>query len=285
MAGISHGKLLPPAIRGVIVIMTIAAMALGCDRIARASSVQSDTSRPTETPQQAKARPSDIASNRRALALFVHGGGWVAGDSTTARLLAGMLRQWGLDLASVDYRMPPAVGLGVSVADVRSAVIKYQSQSSTPLVVIGHSAGAELAAAAVLGANDPAPTCLVLLDGSGYDLPQLLESRPGLQKRLNLTPEAAGKLSPIELLHPRDRTVRLFIAAGRDSRNTKGAAQELSDRALKEGISVVNRYYPSMDHRDFIRDFIGHGTQFTSDVHDFIQSCLRDGTTESPQTH
>lgn len=98
----------------------------------------------------------------RALIVDLHGGGWVVGSAALNDRLTGHLAEAGFAVASVDYRllddgrgvwMPDAVA--DCVAALRWALGEGSRRSGTDRVfVIGESAGAHLAALAVLALRD-----------------------------------------------------------------------------------------------------------------------------------
>lgn len=102
----------------------------------------------------------------RALVVDLHGGGWVVGSAALNDRLTGHLAESGFAVASVDYRllddvrgvwMPDAVA--DCVAALRWAVDKGARLFCTDRVfVIGESAGAHLAALALLALRDQGAT-------------------------------------------------------------------------------------------------------------------------------
>ena len=209
-----------------------------------------------------------------APAIFVHGGGWVTGSPTTVSMLSPRLAAWGYVLDTATYRLIPDVTLADEVADVQAEIDRVRAMvAGGPMIVVGHSAGAHLAAAAVLTTMPPAPVCLILLDGIGYDLPALLAARAGLQVRLTLTPEQASPWSPVHLMTP-SHPVRMFIAAGNDARGTKEEAERLAAAATAMGLTVESHYYPDMDHVDFLQHFRqAPPSEFLKAVARFVRSC------------
>ncbi|WP_309627995.1 alpha/beta hydrolase [Brevundimonas sp.] len=109
---------------------------------------------------------------------FIHGGGWSRGDATMVHALPDYARRHGLSLASISYRLVPDVTPREQAQDVAAAVAHLRRHfPGRRIVLLGHSAGAHLAAlvgvdAAYLDAVGLAPADLagvILLDGAGYD--------------------------------------------------------------------------------------------------------------------
>lgn len=156
------------------------------------------------------------------LVVFIHGGGWSIGDKghgdgTKATYFTGR----GYAYASLNYRLVPNATVEQQGADV-AAALAYLRANATSLgidpnriVIMGHSAGAHLAA---LVASDPAyfnaarvPMAavkgVILLDGAAYDVPRQIAnpdnklpsmykaafgSDPKRQVALSLLAHAAG---------------------------------------------------------------------------------------------
>lgn len=110
--------------------------------------------------------------------MFVHGGGWSLGDRSMVNALPDYALRHGLTLASASYRLAPAVTAREAAYDVAAGVAAVaQALPGRPIFLVGHSAGAHLAALVgidpvYLGAVGHQPSDLagvMLLDGAGYD--------------------------------------------------------------------------------------------------------------------
>ncbi|MDX2234510.1 MAG: alpha/beta hydrolase [Hyphomonadaceae bacterium] len=121
------------------------------------------------------------------LAVFIHGGGWRIGDKANlphGRQKAAAFNAAGFAFASLNYRLSPAVQHPAHVEDVAAGIAWLHANARRlgfdrdRIVVMGHSAGAHLAAlvatdARRLGRHGLTPAVLrgaVLLDGAGYDV-------------------------------------------------------------------------------------------------------------------
>jgi acetyl esterase/lipase len=118
------------------------------------------------------------------LVLFVHGGAWSMGDMAMAGHMAAHFHDRGSAFASVDYRLVPNANPQQQAEDVAAAIARLLADAPrlgidrARVMIIGHSAGAHLAALvgtdpAYLGAHHlpiAAIGGVVLLDGAGYDV-------------------------------------------------------------------------------------------------------------------
>ncbi len=130
------------------------------------------------------------------LLIMIHGGGWRLGDKSNRNCgfdKAAFAAREGWALASVNYRLSPEVTHPEHVNDVAAAIAWLHDHAGAfgvdpgTTVVMGHSAGAHLAA---LVSTDPRRLAAhgkrldmlsgaILLDGAGYDIPGLLDAPGG----------------------------------------------------------------------------------------------------------
>jgi acetyl esterase/lipase len=122
--------------------------------------------------------------------VWIHGGGWQAGDKADVQLKPKAFADRGFVFVSVEYRLLPAVDMGTIVRDVAGAVrwvhdhIAGHGGDPTRLFVMGHSAGAQLAALICtddryLKAEKLSPEIVkgcVPVDGDTYDVPAIIET-------------------------------------------------------------------------------------------------------------
>jgi acetyl esterase/lipase len=132
---------------------------------------------------------------RQPVMIYIHGGGWRAGDKRNVARKPQAFADHGFAFVSVNYRLHPEADFRVQAADVARAikhvVDKAGDVGGDPqrIYLMGHSAGAHLAALVAtdeqyLQAVDLPLTTIqgvVLLDGAGYDIPKRLATASGAQ--------------------------------------------------------------------------------------------------------
>lgn len=201
----------------------------------------------TPLQQPDYAHPAD---NRPApLIVFVHGGGWQRGDkagATGPRQFAHWTGD-GYAFASINYRLVPNATVEQQAADVVAAIAWLRDNAerlgidTTRIVLMGHSAGAHLAA---LVGTDPQYLAaagmalsdlrgVIALDGAGYDVARQMADSGRLlrstylaafgtdaarQRQLSPTAQAAAPNAPAFLLAHVDR------ADGKTQAEALGAA-------------------------------------------------------------
>lgn len=151
------------------------------------------------------------------LIVYIHGGGWTFGDKRgTLGTKGSYYTTQGYAFATVNYRLVPQATVEQEAADVAAAIALLRRDAAkygidpNRIVVMGHSAGAHLAA---LISSDPsylraagvpivAIRGAVLLDGAGYNVPRQMKSPKAGAKALydnafGSDPARQLRLSPI----------------------------------------------------------------------------------------
>jgi epsilon-lactone hydrolase len=152
--------------------------------------------------------PRGIADNGKVL-YFVHGGGYTFGGGIAAAYAAfGSAQAVGVRTYSIDYRMPPAwpfpAGLDDALEGYRHVVDRHGTAN---VVVVGQSAGAGLAAAALLKARDQGmalPAACVLHSPEA----DLTESGDSFNTNQGLDPLLPGRLPHSIRLYAGDHDLR-----------------------------------------------------------------------------
>lgn len=103
------------------------------------------------------------------VAILVHGGGWYGGDRSSTEPLAQLLADQGFVAINATYRTAgggfPQTVEDVVCATIAGRTIAAEAGGTGPVILIGHSAGAHLAALAALAGDEFEPRdCLY--DGS-----------------------------------------------------------------------------------------------------------------------
>lgn len=196
------------------------------------------------------------------LVLFYYGGGWKSGDRATYAFVGSALAANGVTTVVADYRLFPEVQYPAFCED---AALAYAWVSATvanggrrPVIVMGHSAGAHIAALLALdpsyiaaaGAGLPQPAALIGLSGPyGFD-PTTWPSTKDIfapaptADRIRPVALVSGAAPPTLLIHGADDTVVEPVAA------------HILEAALaKAQVAVKKIIYPSIGHSGLIMTF------------------------------
>lgn len=199
---------------------------------------------------------------------FIHGGGWSMGDRSIVHSLPEYAQRHGLTFASIGYRLVPQVTPREQAQDVAAAVAGLKrTHPGRPLFLMGHSAGAHLAA--LVGAD---PTYLagqglqpsdlagvILLDGAGYDATG--DRGDGFAGRLlgSLYTEAFGdhaaELSPTLLIRSGVACPPYLIFHIASRQDSRGQSEGLAAALIRAGGRAEVVVAPDDSHRDINVEF------------------------------
>src|SRR3954454_8493393 len=128
-------------------------------------------------------------AKRRPVVFWIHGGGWQVGDKSDVQVKPQVLVEKGFVFVSTNYRLLPAVDMGTIVRDVARSIhwvhdhIAEYGGDPERLSVMGHSAGAQLAALICTderylkaeGLSLAITRACVPVDGDTFDIPAIIE--------------------------------------------------------------------------------------------------------------
>ncbi|MGQ2906900.1 MAG: alpha/beta hydrolase [Aliihoeflea sp.] len=192
------------------------------------------------------------ASADAPVVVFLYGGAWSSGDRSMYRFVGNALAEQGFVAAIPDYRLYPEVRFPDFVEDAARAVtaIRRDVAGGRPVVVVGHSAGAQIGALIALddrylsGAACSTVSGFVGIAGP-YDFLPLTSERyrrifPEATRDQSQPINFAADRAPATLLlhGSSDRTV-----AAKDSRDLARALQAAGNRAelrIYDGVGHIN---------------------------------------------
>lgn len=134
---------------------------------------------------------------------WIHGGGWQAGDKSSVQLKPQAFVDRGFVFVSTNYRLLPNVEMGTIVRDIAQSVhwvhdhIAEHGGDPKRILVMGHSAGAQLAALICTddrylkaeGLSLSIVKGCVPVDGDTYDVPAIIETAE-TRRRVHGQPQA-----------------------------------------------------------------------------------------------
>jgi acetyl esterase/lipase len=134
---------------------------------------------------------------------WIHGGGWQTGDKKDVQIKPQAFMDKGFVFVSTNYRLLPDVDMGTIVRDVAKAIrwvhdhIAEYGGDPDRLLVMGHSAGAQLAALVCIDDRYLKAEGLTLgiikgcvpVDGDTFDVPAIIETAE-TRRRVHGLPQA-----------------------------------------------------------------------------------------------
>lgn len=199
---------------------------------------------------------------------FIHGGGWSRGQASMVHALPDYAARHALTLASISYRLVPDVTPREQAQDVAAAVADLKRRHpGRPLFLMGHSAGAHLAAlvgvdATYLSGVNLSPSDLagvILLDGAGYDATG--DRGGGFSGRVlgRLYTDAFGAdaaaLSPTLLVRQGQAYPPFLIFHIASRADSRGQSRALADALIATGPRAEVVVAPDDSHRDINVEF------------------------------
>lgn len=243
--------------------------------------------------------PAEAGCEPVPLVVWVHGGGWRAGDKGNA--MDAKVELWtgaGWAVASVNYRLTdlavPAAERVVAPThneDVAAALAWLVAEApelgidAGRIAALGHSAGAGIVAAVTadptyLGAHDLEPTaiaCSAPLDTEGFDITSVIEGGDQAaqlyQAVFGTDPARWAELSPLS--HLGEAPVPDLFLVTRGSPDRRAQVDAFATEADEAGGEVTVVDLPSFSHADVNRR-IGDPTddELTPALQEFLTGCV-----------
>jgi arylformamidase len=208
--------------------------------------------------------PEDAGAKGLPVLVFLHGGGWEFGYKEWMGFMAPAFTDLPAIFVSVSYRLIPQVRFPAPLDDTLSALawvrrnIAGWGGDPNRLVVGGHSAGAHLAALAVLrrdllaAAGVPVATirgCVPVAGSYRFEVGEL-EARG---KRFLARPEDAPEASPIAYVA--GNTVPFYLTWGeKDLEHVLKNGPPMVEALAAAGTAVEHEVFPGFDHFDISLD-------------------------------
>jgi arylformamidase len=240
------------------------------------------------------------SKNAGPVVVWIHGGGWRQGDKS--QMAVGTPEQHAakpqaiVDLGGVfvaiNYRFVPHVNLQTMSGDVAKAIswvkknVAQYGGDPSKIIVMGHSAGAQLAALVCTDDRYLAAEGMTLrdikgcmpVDGGSYYVPLQVESSdPEKQKRFRPTfPEGSEKeLSAVlYIMKNKDKGIPPFLVmclADRIEANTKVQSQILVHYLQQNGIAAKLLAVPGKTHPTINADLGMEGEEVTKEMVAFVK--------------
>jgi arylformamidase len=196
---------------------------------------------------------------------WIHGGGWQTGDKSDVQIKPRVFNEKGFVFVSTNYRLLPSVEMETIIRDIARSIrwvhdhIAEHGGDPNRLLVMGHSAGAQLAALVCIddrylkaeGLSLAIIKGCVPVDGDTYDIPAIIETAE-TRRRVHHQPQAKfghrEKFGNDPAKH-RDFSAVTHVASGKgippflilhvaEHPDTSAQAQRLAAVLKEAGVSV-----------------------------------------------
>jgi acetyl esterase/lipase len=146
---------------------------------------------------------SSPGAKNRPVVFWIHGGGWQVGDKSDVQEKPRVFVEKGFVFVSTNYRLLPHVDMATIVRDIARSIrwvhdhIAEYGGDPNRLLVMGHSAGAQLAALVCTDERYPKEEGMSLsiikgcvpVDGDTFDVPAIIETAE-TRRRVHGQPQA-----------------------------------------------------------------------------------------------
>jgi arylformamidase len=209
---------------------------------------------------------SPHGAKNRPVVFWIHGGGWEGGDKASVQIKPQALLDKGFVFVSTNYRLLPDVDMATILGDIAKSIhwvhdhIGEHGGDPERLFVMGHSAGAQLAALVSIddrylkaeGLSLSIIKGCVPVDGDTYDVPAIIETEETRRRVHDLPPAKFGhreKFGNDPTKH-RDFSAVTHVAKGKgippffllyvgDHPYTSAQAQRLGNVLKEAGVAVT----------------------------------------------
>lgn len=234
---------------------------------------------------------SPKSDKRHPVMVYIHGGGWRAGDKRAVHAKPSAFIKQGYVFISINYRLHPQADWKTQAADVAAAIqhvhrhVEKVGGDPDRIYLMGHSAGAHLAALVATdgrylknaGLSLSSLKGVVLLDGAGYDIPRrLARARPRARKlyetifgKEQTAQSAASPVSHVEKGTGIPPFLIIHVAARPDS---KKQSDILAESLKKAGVRAEVVAAKNKTHGTLNRELGTPGDVPTREVFRFLKS-------------
>lgn len=206
------------------------------------------------------------SSERRPIVIVIHGGSWQSGDERQLPDLNHYLAERGFAVAAISYRLAPEHTFPAPIEDVGHAINALKRDSdelgvdTQRIVLLGRSAGAQIALSAAYNAIDVGVRGVVSLYGPtdmhwSWDNPShpwILDSSGSLKAYLGGTPDEVGAIyhaaSPIQRVSRHHPVPTLLVHGGRDELVYAYQSERMAARLAEAAISHAYIQLPWATH-------------------------------------
>jgi acetyl esterase/lipase len=233
--------------------------------------------------------------------VWIHGGGWQTGDKSSVQAKPKAFMEKGYVFVSVNYRLLPSVDMGTIVRDVTKAIRWVHAHAAEHggdpkrLFIMGHSAGAQLAALVCTderylkseGLSLAIVKGCVPVDGDTYDVPLMIttaterrkakgqpEPKFGHREKFG-TPEQHRDYSAVTHV-ARDKGIPpFFLLHVADHVDTTAQAQRLGAALSEAGITTKVFGGQATNHTKINADLGLPPDPATKDLFEFMEAALK----------
>ena len=210
------------------------------------------------------------SSEPRATVVFFHAGYWQSRDKSGFRFLAPALTADGFDVAIVNYPLSPDTPVsGIAAAAFAALPALAALTKNAPLILIGHSAGAQIAIELGMLAQDANWTVSGVLAISGvFDLAPLIGT--SLNEKLGLDPASARAASPLHRVITGGPPA-VFAVGALETRSFRDQTARMAQAWADAGNLAELVTVPDADHFSILHELCRDNGMLRAAIRDFAR--------------
>ena len=208
------------------------------------------------------------SSERRATVAFFHAGYWQSRDKSGFRFLAPSLTADGFDVAIVNYPLSPDMSVSDIVAASFASIPALAALTeNAPVILIGHSAGAQIAVEiGMLTHNVDWIVKGVMAISGVYDLAPLINT--SVNEKLGLDPLSARAASPLHRLVS-GAPPAIFAVGTLETRAFREQTACMSEAWACAGNATALVTVPDVDHFSILNELCRDNGMLRAAIRDF----------------
>jgi acetyl esterase/lipase len=233
---------------------------------------------------------------------WIHGGGWQTGDKTSVQEKPRAFTERGFVFVSTNYRLLPAVDMETIIRDIARSLrwvhehIAKHGGDPRRVLVMGHSAGAQLAALICTDDRylkaENVPFSIVKgcvpVDGDTYDVPAIIETAEtrrrvhgqpqakfGHREKFGNDPEKHRNFSAVTHVAKGKGIAPFLILHVSDHPDTSAQAFRLGSVLKEAGVPVKVFGAKETNHNRLNANLGTEGDPSTKELYDFVSMALK----------
>ena len=205
---------------------------------------------------------------RRGVVGYFHAGYWQSRDKSGFRFLAPPLVADGFDVAIINYPLSPDMGVNdIVVAASASLAALAALTENAPLILVGHSAGAQIAVELGMYAHtDDWKVAGVMAISGVFDLAPLIDT--SVNEKLALDAVAARAASPLHRVVSGAPPV-LFAVGALETRAFRDQTARMSEAWAGAGNANAHVTVPDADHFSILNELSREDGMLRAALRDF----------------
>lgn len=202
-----------------------------------------------------------------ATVVYFHAGYWQSRDKSGFRFLAPPLAADGFDVALINYPLSPDMGVSDIVTAASASLTTLAALTdNAPMILVGHSAGAQIAIELAMAARADCTVAGIMSISGVFDLAPLIHT--SVNQRLALDAATAHAASPLYRVVS-DAPPALFAVGALETQAFRSQTAEMSAAWAAAGNASGHITVPNADHFSILTELCREDTVLSAAMRNF----------------